>query len=143
MENDKIYLSTIKTSWMFFDWISEEKEEIICDRFSTGPGDIRRYIETIDWLTYSLAELAKLFKPKKNISILKELRIRIKYGIKKELIELANLKGIGRIRARSLYNKKYHSVDNLDKASIQQLSNVPQIGVAIAKSIKDQLSKLK
>jgi len=133
------YLSIMKTVCLFSEWIDEEKEEIICDRFSIGPGDIRRYIETTDWLIYSATELARLFDFKRIIVSLEDLRLRIRYGIKEELMELVSLKGIGRVRARSLYKKGYHHIKSLEKATIQELTRTPYIGETIAKSIKEQL----
>jgi helicase len=134
------YLSIIKSVSLFLEWVSEEKEEIICDRFSIGPGDIRRYIELADWLMYSAIEMARLFKFEKVILALEEMRLRIRYGIREELMELVNLKGIGRVRSRSLYKKGYRKIKDLDKASLGELIKVPYIGDAIASAIKRQLS---
>ena len=36
---------------------------------------------------------------------LKKLELRVKYGVKEELLDLVRIKGIGRIKARRLYNK--------------------------------------
>jgi len=137
------YLSIVKTVQMFSEWINEEKEEIICDRFSVGPGDIRRCIETIDWLIYSAVELARLFEFREINLSLEELRIRMRYGVREELMELVSLKGIGRVRGRSLYKKGFCKLKDLTKADLKELTKVPHIGEAIARAIKQQLSNLK
>lgn len=70
------------------------------------------------------------------------LHERVKLGIKKELIELVRLEGIGRIRARMLYSYGFKNIDALKKASIEQLKSVPLIGEKLARSIKQQLVTL-
>ena len=136
------YLSIVKTICMFSEWINEEKEEIICDRFSIGPGDIRRHIETVDWLIYSAIEIAKLFDFKKIIFDLEDLRVQIRYGIRQELMELVSIKGIGRVRGRSLFKQGYRNIRGLNKANLKELIKIPHIGKGIARAIKRQLSNI-
>jgi helicase len=148
--NDSSYLSDsvtsssiIKTSWMIFDWINEEKEDIICDRFNIGPGDIHRLIETSEWLAYCAGSIAKLLEFKNTIEPLAYLRQRIKYGIKDELISLVSLRGIGRVRARNLYKKGFKKLADIRDAQIQNLIKVPRIAENLAKDLKQQIAKLK
>jgi helicase len=70
---------------------------------------------------------------------IKKLRIRVKYGIKEELLPLIRLEGIGRARARKLYNHGIKSIEILRKIPIQTLSLI--IGPKIAEKIKEQVSK--
>ncbi|MFH1656002.1 MAG: DEAD/DEAH box helicase [Candidatus Omnitrophota bacterium] len=135
--------SILKTSWMLFDWINEEKEDIICDRFNVGPGDIHRLLETTGWLVYCAGSIAKLFDFKNTIEPLINLRQRIKYGIKDELINLVLLRGIGRVRARNLYKKGFRQLSDIKDAQIQNLIKVPRIAENLAKDLKHQISKLK
>jgi len=65
----------------------------------------------------------------------------VEYGCKKELLQLIELKGIGRVRARKLYKAGYTSLDSLRKASVESISAVPTIGSGIAFSIKNQLGQ--
>ncbi len=135
------HLAKIKTVWMLSRWMDEEKEDTICDFFNIGPGDIHRFVETAAWLLYSTIELAKLSK----IRILKSfyaLRTQLRYGIKPELLELVNLKGIGRMRARNLFKKGLRSISQIKKAPLISLQKVPTIGKEIATSIKKQVEKL-
>jgi len=133
----------VKTSWMLFDWISEEKEDIICDRFNVGPGDIHRLVETSGWLAYCAGSIAKLFDYKNSIEPLGKLKQRIKYGIKDELISLVFLRGIGRVRARNLYKKGYKKLHNIKDAKIRDLAKVSRIAESLAQDIKQQISKLR
>jgi len=59
--------------------------------------------------------------------------------VRKELIQLARLEGVGRVRARILYNAGYKTVDDLRLASIDKLMALPMIGPKLAKKIKDQV----
>lgn len=140
-EDYSIHLARIKTVWMLSKWMDEEKEDIICDFFGVGPGDIHRFLETVDWLLYSTAELSRLFKTHFLKSI-QDLKIQIRYGIKSELLELVGLKGVGRIRARNLYNKGYKNLSQLKTASLERLQKIPAIGKELALSIKNQVSSL-
>jgi helicase len=141
--SEKIKFSIIKTSWMLIDWINEEKEDIICDRFSIGPGDIYRLIETAEWLIYSAEAIAKLFGFLNLIEPLSKLKQRIKYGIKEELLDLVILKGIGRVRARNLYRRGFKKIRDIKHADIEKLTKVSKIAENLARDIKFQALKLK
>lgn len=52
---------------------------------------------------------------------------------------MARLRGIGRVRARLLYQHGYTSLERLRAASPQDLMRIPGIGPAIAKQIMEQL----
>jgi helicase len=70
---------------------------------------------------------------------LRELHIRVSHGIKKELVPLVKLRGIGRVRARLLYNNGYKTIASLRKAEPRELARIPTIGTEIVRSIKEQL----
>ncbi|MBU1086592.1 MAG: DEAD/DEAH box helicase [Candidatus Omnitrophica bacterium] len=135
------HLKKIKTVWLISRWIEEEKEDSLCNFFGTGPGDIHRFMDTADWMLYSTIELAKLFKIPKT-KPLYDLRTQVRYGIKTELLELINLKGIGRARARNLFDKGFKTTADLAKAPLTALQKVAMIGKEIAQSIKQQTDKL-
>ncbi|MFH1062126.1 MAG: DEAD/DEAH box helicase [Candidatus Omnitrophota bacterium] len=135
------HLKKIKTVWMISQWIEEEKEDVLCNFFGTGPGDIHRFMDTADWMLYSTIELAKLFKIPKT-KALDDLRTQVRYGIKQELLEIIQLKGIGRTRARNLFDKGFKTIADLSKAPLASLQKVATIGKEIAQSIKQQTDKL-
>jgi helicase len=72
---------------------------------------------------------------------LSELQIRIKFGIKNELIPLVRLKGIGRVRARALYDAGFLDLKMVAEAPEAKLSSVSKIGPNLAKRLKEQLKK--
>ncbi|MFZ5800648.1 MAG: DEAD/DEAH box helicase [Candidatus Omnitrophota bacterium] len=129
------YIATVKTSWMLDCWVNEEREEELCDRFSIGPGDVRRHIEAAEWLGYAAATVAELFKMKNEVFLLECLRKRIVYGIKEELLELVDLRGIGRIRSRSLFKKGIRRISDLKFSDEKKLAEIEQIGPKLAKDI--------
>ena len=120
-------------------WINENPEQFLLEKYSIEPGDLHRMVENANWLLYSLGELSRLFGRLDLALECEELRERVRYGIKPELLMLTRLEGIGRIRARSLFNAGFTTIEKLSEASIERLAIVPKIGNAVASQIKQQL----
>lgn len=133
-------LSVLKTVWLLLRWMDEEKEEDICERFNVGPGDVFRHTESAQWLLYAARSIAEVYQFKQLTHFLNGLQSRVRYGIKEELLELASLRGIGRIRSRILFNKGYRNVAALGKAGEEDLGHIKGIGLALAKDILRQAS---
>ncbi|MEM3597386.1 MAG: ATP-dependent DNA helicase [Candidatus Hadarchaeum sp.] len=134
-------LAELKTARMLQSWINEMKEDDIHEMFGVGAGDIRRAADTAKWLLYSAHELSSLFRIKATLAPLRKLEQRIKYGIREELLELVQLRGIGRVRGRSLFHAGYRKLSDIERASEQELARVPYIGTEIARSIKRQVEQ--
>lgn len=120
-------------------WIKETHEEKITSHFGIGPGDLRTLVELSDWLIYSALEIGKVIGAKDIERPLNILRVRVLYGIREELLQLVSLRGIGRIRARNLYNGGFRTLSDIRKASIEELERIPSIGKTFAEDIKKQL----
>ncbi|HEX7391891.1 MAG TPA: ATP-dependent DNA helicase [Thermoplasmata archaeon] len=136
----ELFLSEIKTAKLLNDWISEVHENDISETFGVGPGDIRNKMEMAEWLIHGTARLAALFN-KDAVEETLELRTRIRYGIKAELLELVKLRGIGRVRARALHDRGLKTVEDLRNTSYDRLKQIPTIGEAVARSLKKQLGQ--
>ncbi|MBI5415762.1 MAG: DEAD/DEAH box helicase [Candidatus Omnitrophica bacterium] len=134
------YASTLKTTSCILRWIEEEKEELICEQFGIGPGDIYRHMEGVQWLLYAAGNIAHLFHQKSLTSQLQNLRTRVRYGIKEELLELTQLKGVGRVRARILFEKGFKRLSDFRSASVDQLSQIKPIGRTLAQDILAQIA---
>jgi helicase len=134
------YLRSIKTALMFKDWIEEVGEDKLLEKFGITPGELRIRLETADWLLYATHELALLLVMKDFLKDIRKIRIRVKYGIKEELLPLIQLKGVGRVRSRILYNSNIKSLSDLRKIPIESLSRI--IGPKIAMDIKNQLNQI-
>ncbi|MBI2005188.1 MAG: DEAD/DEAH box helicase [Candidatus Aenigmarchaeota archaeon] len=131
------FVDSIKTTLMFENWINEASEDLILTKFKMAPGELHNKLLLVDWLIYTLHELALLSGYKEILTAIRKLRVRSKYGIKEELTPLVRLKGIGRVRARRLFNAGLNTLDKLRKIPIGKLSDV--IGTKIAKEKKKQL----
>jgi replicative superfamily II helicase len=65
--------------------------------------------------------------------------LRVRYGIKEELLELAALEGVGRVRARMLFKHGYHKLADLKPATAEHLASIKTIGKSLAQSIVTQI----
>ena len=83
--------------------------------------------------------IAQLHHYKKLTFVIENLRSRVKYGIREELLELASLKGVGRVRARQLFKHGYQRLGDLKHASADNISTIKTIGKALASDIMAQL----
>jgi len=134
--NYDFLLREAKTAAMLIDWISEVKEGQISDRYRIGPGDIRRTAETAQWLMHSLAELSRHLALGAAYKA-DQLATRIQYGAGPDLLALLELKGIGRVRARKLYQAGYTSLDKLRAADPSRVGEL--LGPKIAEKVRAQL----
>ena len=123
-----------------YKWINETSDRVLSDKFGIEPGDMHRIAESSEWLAYSLYEVSKVVKREDLLASLYNLRIRIKYGIKEDLLSLVTLEGIGRIRARALYDAGLTNIRKLTKTSESRLAAIPKIGPTVAKRLKEQLT---
>jgi helicase len=128
-----------RSFWALHKWINESTDKVLSDKIGIEPGDMHRIAEVAEWLTYSLYEVAKVMRRSDLLLEIHRLRLRIKYGVKEELLSLVRLKGIGRIRARSLYKAGFTDLSKIANASEAHLSAVSNIGPTIAKAIKEQM----
>jgi helicase len=133
------YDYSLKNMIILLEWMDESSEASLNEKFGVEPGDLYRMVETTYWLSYCLYEIAKLIGRKDLLPEIAKLRLRIKHGIKSELISLIQLEGIGRIRARALYKAGITSANEIDKISESKLGSIPKIGVKLAKKLKNQI----
>jgi len=134
------FLSDLKTSLLVLDWIEEIPEDGIIGKFNVGPGDIHNIIEMVEWILHATREFSRMYNYD-YVNYLNNLITRVHYGCKKELLNLVSLKGIGRIRARSLYNENLKTINDLRGIPLRRLSKIKTIGEGIAKNIKDQIGE--
>lgn len=130
-----------RSFWALAEWLEETGDRALSDRIGVEPGDMHRIVEISDWLAYSLYEVAKLVRREDLLPELYNLRTRIRYGVKEELLPLVALEGIGRVRARSLYAAGFATVASIAKAPKATLAAVSKIGPVVAEKLKDQLGK--
>ncbi|MEM3084559.1 MAG: DEAD/DEAH box helicase [Nitrososphaerales archaeon] len=131
-----------RSLFALYAWTQEYTEKKMLEVFGIEPGDMYRIVETSDWLLYSLYEVAKLLGREDLLQEIHVLRQRVKYGIKEELIPIVSLEGVGRVRARALFNAGFKNVKSIRDARVEKLASIPKIGNMLAKRIKEQLKKV-
>ncbi|NOZ30818.1 MAG: DEAD/DEAH box helicase [Crenarchaeota archaeon] len=135
-------LRSLKILFLLKDWINEVKDDELASRFNVGPGDISYIVETGEWLASSLSEIMPLLGlPVEVAQRLKILAKRIKYGVREELIPLTSIPGIGRVRARRLFEAGYKTLHDLAMAKPEDLARIPGIGSATVRAIMEYFGR--
>ena len=124
-------------------WLTESTELSLSDSLGIESGDMHRMTENADWLTYCLREISKHVERADLLEELDDLRKRVVYGIREELLDLVKIKGIGRVRSRILYKHGIKNLDDLAKIPVNKLAEIDKIGSTIADNIKTELRKIR
>jgi len=127
--NEKIF-----STMMLLEWIKEKKEEELFNEFSLAPGTLFGKNKIVEWLAYSTIELSKVIGEERHLIPVEKLSRRIKYGVKEELLLLVELKGVGRIRARKLFNASI-------KTPNQIKNNIEKVELILGKKVAQELTK--
>ncbi len=128
-----------RTVTMLTLWIEEADEDEIYEEFEVPPGDLRMYIDLFQWLGNAAAQLAGVLKLREHSRELAVVTARVVHGVREELLELVtSLRGVGRVRARVLYNAGYKTLRDIANASVRELAQLPSIGEKLAASIIEQ-----
>ncbi|MFB6204873.1 MAG: DEAD/DEAH box helicase [Candidatus Nanohaloarchaea archaeon] len=132
------FLESMKTSLMMEAWMNELDEEKIMNRYGIAPGVVRAKMRNADWLVYAAKELARM----KDYGIMDELekiRLRLKHGIKEELLPLVKYDQIGRVRARKLHDHGIKSQEQIREVSFTKLKKL--VGKRAAEMLKQQVGQ--
>ncbi len=131
LEYDPIRI--FSTALMLNDWAEEKKEFEIAKTYRTTPGAIYNKLSNADWIVYSAAELARISGLGQAAIV--NARVRLRYGIKDELLDLVRLEQIGRVRARLLFNNGIKRARDIpaNKDNVARL-----LGAEVAKSVLKQ-----
>ena len=133
------FLGEIKTAMVLKGWIDEMSEETLLEKFNAQPGDLYRTIENAKWLLHATHELTALLGKKEILPLAFELVERTTKGVRKELLPIVRLEGIGRVRGRIIYNAGFKTIENIKHATLEELTNLPLVGPRLAKRIKEQV----
>ena len=135
------WINAFKTALMLNDWINEKTEAMLFEQYKETPGVLRNRIFISDWLLYSISELARIKNVKEIQTPLRKLRLRVKTGVKEELLNLLQLEGIGRVRARKLFKIGVESISDLRKTSVETIAKL--LGTKVAQNVKKQVDEKK
>lgn len=133
------FMERFKTSLMFNDWMNESGEDAILDTYGIAPGELYAKTKNAEWLLYSAGQLAMLLNKKDITNNFNRLRLRVKHGVKEELLKLIQVKGIGRVRARKLYKTGIKTPSDIKKISAENLGKV--IGEKTAKKVLEGINE--
>ncbi|MCI4353404.1 MAG: DEAD/DEAH box helicase [Thermoplasmata archaeon] len=131
----EMFLATLKTAALLEMWIAERPIVEITQRFNLGAGDLRSKVEDAEWLLFGMGRLAVRFRRDLARSV-DELSLRIRYGVRSELLDLVRLRGIGRVRGRAIFGAGFADREALAAASPDRLA-----GVLKSRSLADAVLK--
>ena len=137
---DPYLLNKFYSAQFLQDWLNEVSEQEVLERYNLRPGLLHAKIQRVDWLCYASIELSKVLGLPAQVSLLERVRARLKYGCKEELLELVQLKGIGRVRARKLFNAHISSIARVKKTELADLTIL--LGKETALKVKKQLQQV-
>jgi helicase len=134
-------LQDMRSVMALHGWIDEWREEQLLTRLGVEPGDMHRAVDNADWLLHAFGEIAKLYKVPEMVRQADMLRRRVASGVSEELVELTTLQGVGRVRARALYTAGFRTLEEIKDAPAERIAMVEKVGTAVARKIKEQVSK--
>lgn len=133
--------SAVKTMRLLHLWITEETEDRILEETGAGPGDVRSITETASWVSSALSRIAPHIGAAELGESFRLVSQRLKYGVKPELLPLVSIPGVGRVRARRLYEAGYRTLHDLALASPEELLRVKGLGPSTVRSILEALGR--
>ena len=133
------FLKSVKTSLALKSWMDENNEDDILEEFNLTPGELHVKRNLCDWILYSAEELADLLNFRDIIKHIRKTRFRLDKGIKEELIVLARIKNIGRIRARKMYRNGIKNIGDIKKTDVSKLTQL--VGKKTALNLKEQVGE--
>jgi helicase len=136
----EIYYRALKTAMLLSDWTDELSDAKICERYSVGPGDIYGMVESMTWLLHATSELTRMFASAFHTKV-QEYEICMKNGSRRELLPLIRLRGVGRVRARRLFNNRMTTPDEILEHGIDEVTKI--LGHGIAEQIFNQILRKK
>lgn len=136
------WLRAYKIGRILSEWIEEVPEDEILSRHGIGSGDLRILVETGEWLTYAASKICDVVGLKEHAKRLDTLSVRVGYGIREELLDLVRVRGIGRVRARILYDHGIKTVEELASADPAKLAGLRSFGPKVAREVVEEAKKL-
>jgi helicase len=132
------WLASLKTAAVLYDWADERDEERIAEKHDVAPGDVRTRVERADWLLYAAESLAGLLDSPHQRAV-HETRLRVQHGVREELLDLVSVSGVGRVRARRLYEAGIEDSDDLREANPDRVARL--LGPKTAENILSELGR--
>jgi helicase len=135
-DEEEDYYRGVKAAMILYDWQNEISDTMFAERYGVGAGDVYSMVEGVNWLLHATVQLSRIFRPAFYHQI-RECEICVKNGIKRELLSLIRLRGIGRIRARRLYDNGITSPEDIRRTGREEITRI--LGKGVADQIFSQL----
>ncbi len=129
-EEEDLWLSALKTALILSDYAEEVSDAKIEERYGVGAGDLYNVIDGAKWLLHAADRLVSITFPEKHLDIA-TISLRIQHGIKEELVPLVKIRNVGRIRARSLYNKGITTPAEVVEAGVKAIARLFGQNIAV------------
>jgi helicase len=133
------FVNSIKTALMMHEWINEKDEGWLLEHFNARPGEIRGKLDITDWLLYASEEISRILHYQHLNKEIIKLRLRLRHGVKEELLPLVRIKNIGRVRARKLFANRIRDLGDVKKADVIKLTQL--LGRQVALNVKEQVGE--
>ena len=147
-------LGYVKSAWMLEMWMDENTLREIETTLDVSPGDVNYRVDAISWMmsgaqailmaddVFSEEHMEHISKLSMQIDVIKQ---RVRHGCKKDLLQLVNIRSIGRQRARELASMGYRTVKSLATMSnneIKTLSSKRGWGPKIVDNLLIEVGKI-
>ncbi len=155
---DQTYLEDmigrVKSAWMLEQWCEEDSFRTLEQSFDVAPGDVHHRTSISEWLLYCskeilllddvfshehsthIAEIAQLFGLAKQ---------RIRHGCREDLLQLVNIRNVGRQRARELAKMNLRTPKDVMAMSSHQRAELESKrgwGPVLVESILNEIRKV-
>ena len=127
--------SLAKSAWTLSQWIEENSLREIEKELGVAPGDLRVRVDHADWLMNATRQIcanddeidSSLTDADVDLlEMLDIMRRRVSNGCKEDLLALISIRGVGRVRARTLANHGYRTpleICGITKKAAQKLAD--------------------
>lgn len=124
-----------KSAWCLEHWIEEESLRSIESTLGVAPGDVRVRVDHASWLLSAAREICLHDEEISDeisiatgdlIECVEITRKRVMNGCREDLLSLIAIRGVGRVRARTLANHGYRTaleICSISKSSQQKLAD--------------------
>ncbi|MCL6015161.1 MAG: helix-hairpin-helix domain-containing protein, partial [Candidatus Thermoplasmatota archaeon] len=123
-----------KTAMLLLDWINEVPIYEIEEKYSVGSGDIESRKSSAEWIVMAASRLAAEFRRELSYP-LDVLSLRLKEGVRDDIMSLISIPGVGRVRARRLYENGFKKPSDIAKSTIQSIAILRGFSKTLAENI--------
>ncbi len=136
-------VAAAKTALILYYWVEERGEDEIAEAFDVGPGDLASLVDAGRWLASAAAAISENLEGMGSEAArrFRVIERRVRHGVRAELLPLVEIPGVGRVRARRLYDHGYRLPQDLALADPRELARIPGIGPATVASILEYLGR--